>query len=111
MNVHILDKWSAYPATQTSDVIKDGDVLVVPEVGVVGIMVKAWPCAIVGRGLTTVGFHSIEAGSPTWQEYTDSIAKAYDTARAIAAGESILAYTEDGEEQEGVVTGWTGAKL
>jgi hypothetical protein len=46
--VHIFAYGSrdAYNLTQVEDGIKDGDVLIVPSEGIVGIMVEAWPCAL-----------------------------------------------------------------
>jgi len=36
----------AYDASQTSDIIKDGDVLVVGREQIVGVLLEAWPCAV-----------------------------------------------------------------
>jgi hypothetical protein len=46
--VHIFtcDSKDAYDETQTEDSIRDGDVLIVPNEGIVGIMVEAWPVAL-----------------------------------------------------------------
>lgn len=47
-SVHQFDSTgSAYDASQCDDNIKDGDVLVVASEGVIGILMKAWPCAVV----------------------------------------------------------------
>jgi len=46
----------AYAATQTSDEIRTGDVLVAG--GVVGIMVEVWPVALFGDG-ESIGFHEL----------------------------------------------------
>jgi hypothetical protein len=35
-----------YAFSQTMDEIRDGDVLIVPDEGVVGILVQAWPVAV-----------------------------------------------------------------
>lgn len=47
----------AYNASQTSDDIRDGDVLSVPEELVVGVLIEAWPVAI---GETTGEFHEAD---------------------------------------------------
>jgi len=36
----------AYDASQTSDHIKDGDVLVIGREQIVGVLFEAWPCAV-----------------------------------------------------------------
>jgi hypothetical protein len=56
--VHYLDARGAYDQTQTDDSIKDGDVLIVRECGVVGFMMRAWPVALFGDFLS-VGFHNL----------------------------------------------------
>jgi hypothetical protein len=58
--VHILDEDDAYAVTQTSDDIRDGDVLVVPSAGVVAVMVGAWPTTVVGDG-SDLDFHTLDA--------------------------------------------------
>lgn len=46
--VHIItsDSGQAYDLTQTSDDIRDGDVLIVPNEGIVAILYQAWPLAL-----------------------------------------------------------------
>jgi hypothetical protein len=46
--VHIFtcDSAEAYDTIQTEDSIQDGDVLIVPNGGIVGILVEAWPVAL-----------------------------------------------------------------
>lgn len=60
--VHVLDE-EAYAETQTNDKIKDGDVLVVPSVGVIGVLVSAWPVAVVfeNEDYQRIGFHILAA--------------------------------------------------
>lgn len=62
--VHVLDSFAAYDETQTSDEIKDGDVLVIdtPEGKVVGVMVAAWPVFVSGPK-DQVGFHTLNEGA------------------------------------------------
>lgn len=62
-SVHILDdSGSGYDQTQTDDEIKNGDVLVIASEGVVGILMKAWPIAIVFDPETGPGaFHVFSA--------------------------------------------------
>lgn len=56
--IHILSEDNAYGETQTSDDIRDGDVLVIPTLGVVGFLCGAWPVALRGDW-ETVGFHTL----------------------------------------------------
>lgn len=48
---------AAYDETQVNSDIKDGDVLIVPDQGVVGIMFKAWPTALTSEN---GHFHTFE---------------------------------------------------
>lgn len=60
--VHTLDADYAYAETQTSDAIKDGDVLVIEtrELRMVAVMMAAWPVAIVFPGdVPPCGFHTL----------------------------------------------------
>lgn len=52
---------SAYDETQTSDAIKDGDVMVIPGVAV-GVMVAAWPVLVAGD-LEATGWHELSEGA------------------------------------------------
>jgi len=64
-NVHrFASTGEAYNASQTSDAIRDGDVLVVSTEGVVGIMVAAWPTAVTEE---TGEFHGLADGVK-WSE-------------------------------------------
>lgn len=47
IQIHVIDPESAYAQTQTDDEIKDGDVLVIPSLGIVGFLYLAWPTAII----------------------------------------------------------------
>jgi len=53
--IHVLDG-DAYGATQTSDDIRTGDILVVGDV--IGVMIEAWPCVLFGDG-ESIGFHEL----------------------------------------------------
>lgn len=57
----------AYNASQCSDDIKDGDVLIAEQEGVVGIMVSAWPTALEADG-PTGAFHALADGL-TWESW------------------------------------------
>lgn len=81
--VHILDSEDAYAATQCDSDIKDGDVLIVAECGVVGFLVEAWPVALVGDHEST-GFHTIDWSSDLPSKYEKSIRKACETGLADA---------------------------
>lgn len=63
--VHELsDAYSAYAATQTTDDIRTGDVLLCDDV--IGIMVEAWPVALYGDG-ESIGFHELSPDAdPRW---------------------------------------------
>jgi hypothetical protein len=65
----------AYDLTQTSDEIKDGDVLYVPSENLVGFLAKAWPIAVIGK---PENFHTAreESWSDLNEEYGESIAAA-----------------------------------
>jgi hypothetical protein len=62
----------AYDITQTDDRVKDGDVLIVPSEGIVGVMVEAWPTAMTSENgqfhkLSSVFLHaSPVSDSPTY---------------------------------------------
>src|SRR4051812_4047408 len=60
--VHVIDASNAYAVTQTSDDIRDGDVLHVPDAGVVAVLVGAWPVTVVGDG-SDLDFHTLEDDS------------------------------------------------
>lgn len=73
---------AAYDATQTNSDIRDGDVLIVPNEGVLGIMVKAWPVALTSE---KGQFDGIRLNRPTLddfrridslREYRDSVERA-----------------------------------
>jgi hypothetical protein len=57
----VLGPDHAYAETQTNDAIQDGDILVVREAGVVGVMVQAWPVMVTGDSGET-GFHEVDVG-------------------------------------------------
>ncbi len=60
MKVHEFGSTAtAYTESQTTDEIKDGDVLSVPSEGVVGVMVSAWPTAVTE---STGEFHELASG-------------------------------------------------
>src|SRR4051812_12539321 len=77
ISVHEFDSSSeAYDASQYRDDIHSGDVLRVPSEGIVGILVEAWPVAIVGG---PGAFHTIEPGAGDGgirEQYAESIALA-----------------------------------
>ena len=58
MNVHDLRKFAdrAYDVTQSQEGIEDGDVLILSD-GMMGIMVKAWPCYLEEYDDAYHGFH------------------------------------------------------
>jgi hypothetical protein len=78
-NVHIFtcNSGRAYDLTQTSEHIHDGDVLIVVDEGIVGIMVEAWPIALTSESgyLHT----AMDNFLPTHPEYDVSVnlAKSY----------------------------------
>lgn len=55
------DSGEAYDASQCSDHIHDGDVLLVPREGRVAVLVEAWP-VLVGTGDPGPAFHSWNPG-------------------------------------------------
>lgn len=60
MNMHIFPSESSgdiYDITQTSDKIKDGDVLVCMSEKVIAVMIEAWPTAIYQYIDTPHSFH------------------------------------------------------
>jgi hypothetical protein len=77
MNVwHFATQYDAYDASQTSDLIKDGDLLVTPQA--VGFLFEAWPVLLKGEADE---FHlPVEGVSP------DTLGKGYPG--IIAAGEA-----------------------
>jgi hypothetical protein len=76
----------AYDASQCDDGIRDGDVLVVPAEGVIGILVQAWPTAVVwDRASGSGSFHQCRS----WTEhglgdYSTSVKLALETAHSDA---------------------------
>ena len=61
----------AYNLTQTSDAVKNGDVLAVLGEGVVGVMLQAWPTAVTVK---TGEFHEYaEAAKETDAEYASRV--------------------------------------
>jgi hypothetical protein len=92
MMVHTLEAETAYAETQTSDAIKDGDVLAIPEIGLYGVMMRAWPVAVVGWTGDT-GFHTLAHGA-MWEtvedgRYYESASKAVELASPAGTWEPI----------------------
>jgi hypothetical protein len=73
------DSEEAYNESQSSESVKDGDILATPDM--VGVLVKAWPVAVVGpRG----EFHTLKAGL-SWDEFEGGkYAKSAEKAREYA---------------------------
>jgi len=75
----------AYDATQTDDAINDGDVLVVPNEQLAGILIEAWPVAV-GPERDDVAFHYLapeadisaitSADGKVSKDYSESYARA-----------------------------------
>jgi hypothetical protein len=76
----------AYDASQTDGAIRDGDVLVVASEGIVGVLIEAWPTAVVYDG-DTGAFHRFAdgvLGDERRKRYKRSIAEARSVAQADA---------------------------
>lgn len=88
INSHLFDSTEeAYTATQTRGSIRDGDVLVIPSEGIIGILTEAWPTAIVYADDDTGAFHRIAdgaAGDELRKRYKRSIAEAIAIAQSDA---------------------------
>lgn len=88
-NVHIFESsGEAYDLTQTDDNIKDGDVLVIPNEGIIGILFEAWPAAVVysedGPGKLHMVRWDVFLNSRPEKDYSESIRLAMDVAEADA---------------------------
>lgn len=89
-NSHIFSSsGEAYDLTQTDDGIKDGDVLVIPDEGIIGILIEAWPAAIIyqegyGPGKLHMVRWDVFLNSRPEKDYTDSIRLAVNVAEADA---------------------------
>jgi hypothetical protein len=91
-----------YAFTQTSDAVKDGDVLVVPDEHVVGVLIGAWPVAVSDE---TGAFHPTQDGfdwsQVEWAPDTDP--RDYTASHDAARAEILQAW--DGEPTNSVVWG------
>lgn len=80
IRVHVFDSTSdAYDESQCNDNIKDGDILVIQSEGVIGIMMQAWPVAIVGTqhpGAFHVAKVDIDWADMDGRDYTNSVERA-----------------------------------
>lgn len=89
-NVHTFESSrEAYDLTQTDDNIKDGDVLVIPAEGIIGILIEAWPAAFIyeegyGPGKLHPVRWDVFLNSGPEKDYTESIRLVADTAEADA---------------------------
>jgi hypothetical protein len=77
-----VTSYQAYDETQTSWLIQTGDLLVVPLARIVGVMVDAWPVAVIGPGRERGAFHEL-AEDHTWKtleggRYEKTVAVARD---------------------------------
>jgi len=109
--VHIFDEnddtGRVYNITIASGKFHDGDVLVVPSEGVVGIMVSAWPTAVTENtgkfhGLGDMGGALFETGANNWAQYEGGrYLESYNTAvqEAMKLGLKV-AKTAGWEEEE-----------
>lgn len=71
----------AYDASQVSDAVADGDVLLVPSEGLAAIMLAAWPTAVVVGEDGPGTFHILKADR-SWQTVDDG---KYAAAAGVAA--------------------------
>jgi hypothetical protein len=68
VKVHYFESTGdAYDASQCREDIKDGDILVVREEGVIGVLCKAWPVAVTKK---FGKFHTFQVGT-NWINYED----------------------------------------
>jgi hypothetical protein len=103
----------AYDASQTSDAVRDGDVLLVPSEGRAAVLVGAWPVAV-GTG-DPGAFHALDNGK-TFRDlkggrYLSSaiVAIALSTAEGLkAAGMGVLAGEVPRMHEIARQQGWSG---
>jgi len=100
--VHVFaTSGEAYNASQTSDAIHDGDVLVASDDRVVAVLVEAWPVAIdVERGKASQVFHSL-IPSMAWDaipSMDEATTKDYSESASVARREQAKLDARDSRE-------------
>jgi hypothetical protein len=105
----------AYDASQCDDAIKDGDVLVVADERVVGILVEAWPVAIseatgeFHRGASEFDWAKVETVLGGTKDYSASFDKAVEALDAVCLGQAAAKWAVEFDESQvgGAFDGFT----